>query len=689
MSNYPAAIDDASTLYNPADAFSNRPLASTLAASCQANDVTLQLTTPAELAGGPSTYGIIRLDDEQVLYTASSGGNLTGCTRGFNGTTRIGHPAGTPVYWRYVAAFDQAMQSAIIALQTALGVTGAFNFLLAAGLVTSVGSPGSDSNIPSEKAVRTAINPGVNAQTGTTYTFADGDRGKLVTGSNASSQAYTLPDPGASFISGWCVLVQNRGAGTLTITRGTSCTIDGATSIALSTNQGCLLFSDGTNYFTMRGVGSGGAGTPSGSTGDVQFNTGGAFDSDTGQLFWDKANNRLGIGTGSPSERLHIEDTLNGILRLKIRNLSNGASAFTVLGLYDDAGNTAGFFMCGSGNSGYGGASSINLIHGMAKPLALGTNDTVRILITSAGIVQILVSLQLPTGPVVTGITTSIGSPGSDAILPTEKSVKTLADTKPTGTLVTSVGSPGVDTNIPTEKAVRDAITASPSGDVTGPASSTADHIPQFNGTTGKIIKDGLALVTTVGSPGSNSSVPSEAAVRTAVNAVPVGDVVGPASATADHIPQFNGTTGKLIKDGLPLVTSIGTPGVNTNVPTEKAVRDALATLPDLVSGPVSSTDSHIPQFNGTSGKTLKDGLGLVTTLGSPGSNSNVVSEARIRSEVSSLQGQIDTLNTTVSSLQSQITALDARLDAPHSHGSGTYEVGVNPVTGSSGTTSL
>lgn len=62
-------------------------------------------------------------------------------------------------------------------------------------------------------------------------------------------------------------------------------------------------------YFSgmqLDGSGGGGGGTPAGSTGDIQFNTSGAFDADTGQLFWDAANNRLGVGTSSPDSTLHI-----------------------------------------------------------------------------------------------------------------------------------------------------------------------------------------------------------------------------------------------------------------------------------------------------------------------------------------------------------------------------------------------
>jgi hypothetical protein len=98
----------------------------------------------------------------------------------------------------------------------------------------------------------------VNAQVGTTYTYLDSDGGKLVTHSNAAAIAGTLPQAGGggNFLSGWFADIENRGAGTLTITPTTS-TIDGAANLSLVANQGCRLFSDGTNYFTQRGVGGG------------------------------------------------------------------------------------------------------------------------------------------------------------------------------------------------------------------------------------------------------------------------------------------------------------------------------------------------------------------------------------------------------------------------------------------------
>lgn len=91
----------------------------------------------------------------------------------------------------------------------------------------------------------------VNSQTGTSYTVAASDIGKLVSHSNASSVAVNLPQATGLFGSGWYIYYQNTGAGTVTITPTTS-TIGGAATLVLTTGQGVAIFSDGINYFAMR-----------------------------------------------------------------------------------------------------------------------------------------------------------------------------------------------------------------------------------------------------------------------------------------------------------------------------------------------------------------------------------------------------------------------------------------------------
>lgn len=124
----------------------------------------------------------------------------------------------------------------------------------------------------------------VNAQTGTSYTYLTGDYGKLVTHTNGSAIAGTLPQAGASFPANWFMFVQNRGAGALTITPTTS-TIDGAATLVLNQNEGAVIVSDGTNYFTARGkaTGAGGVGDVTG-PGSSTDNALVRFDSTTGKL---------------------------------------------------------------------------------------------------------------------------------------------------------------------------------------------------------------------------------------------------------------------------------------------------------------------------------------------------------------------------------------------------------------------
>jgi hypothetical protein len=87
----------------------------------------------------------------------------------------------------------------------------------------------------------------VNAQTGTTYTVVAGDNSKLITFSNGSAVAVTLPQATGSFAAGWYTDVRNLGAGTVTITPTTS-TINGTSTLVLTTSQSARIVSDGTNY---------------------------------------------------------------------------------------------------------------------------------------------------------------------------------------------------------------------------------------------------------------------------------------------------------------------------------------------------------------------------------------------------------------------------------------------------------
>ena len=116
------------------------------------------------------------------------------------------------------------------------------------------------------------------------------------------------------------------------------------------------------------------------------------------------------------------------------------------------------------------------------------------------------------------------------------------------------------------------------SGDFTGPASSVADNVVTFNGTTGKSGKD---------------------------SGVKASDLIaGPASATADNIATFNGTTGKLAKDSGVAVSSLapkasptftGTPAAPTQAPGDNSTKLATTAYVDTTFAPKASPTITTP----------------------------------------------------------------------------------------------
>jgi hypothetical protein len=67
---------------------------------------------------------------------------------------------------------------------------------------------------------------------------------------------------------------------------------------------------------------------PSGVSGAIQFSNGSAFASDATNLFWDDTNNRLGVGTNTPTSRLQVKgDGTNPVARFEN---SAGTQGFVV-----------------------------------------------------------------------------------------------------------------------------------------------------------------------------------------------------------------------------------------------------------------------------------------------------------------------------------------------------------------------
>ncbi|MCB9197950.1 MAG: hypothetical protein H6600_05775 [Flavobacteriales bacterium] len=105
----------------------------------------------------------------------------------------------------------------------------------------------------------------------------------------------------------------NTGASSLSVNGLPSVTIYKAVSTDLDAgdiqmDQIVTVVYDGVNFQMTSALGntSGGGMTAAGSDGDVQFNSGGVLNG-SAALRWDNTNQRLGIGTNAPQERLEVE----------------------------------------------------------------------------------------------------------------------------------------------------------------------------------------------------------------------------------------------------------------------------------------------------------------------------------------------------------------------------------------------
>lgn len=191
--------------------------------------------------------------------------------------------------------------------------------------------------------------------------------------------------------------------------------------------------------------------------------------------------------------------------------------------------------------------------------------------------------------------------------------------------VVTSISQTPQGTKIPTEGAVRTAIEAA--GDVKGPASTTTENkIPQWDNVAKKL-KDGKTVQTTVrdSTNASDDAIPTEKAVRAAINES--GGTASPAITTPNYVPQWDSTS-KTLKNGLAVQESVrnAANASHSAIPTEKAVRTA---IDGLITAPVSHTEDALPTWG--AGNELKAGKSIVNVLGSTGSNDNVPTEKAVR----------------------------------------------------------
>jgi hypothetical protein len=110
-------------------------------------------------------------------------------------------------------------------------------------------------------------------------------------------------------------------------------------------NNGKYLTTDGSalSWGTISGMSIGGSIT-SATAGSVLFaGTSGVLAQDNANFFWDDTNNRLGIGTNTPSADGDITKSVNGAVSFQMKNNTTGTSAQSVMNFIADSNKTAQF----------------------------------------------------------------------------------------------------------------------------------------------------------------------------------------------------------------------------------------------------------------------------------------------------------------------------------------------------------
>ena len=164
-----------------------------------------------------------------------------------------------------------------------------------------------------------------------------GTNGQVLT-SNGTTLSWQTPSAGTSFSAGTTGFTPNTATtGTVTLA-GTLGTANGGTNLTSFTSGGAL-YATSTSALTTGTlpIASGGTGLTSFTTGQILF---GSF-SQSANLFWDSANNRLGIGTNNPTYTLQVAG--NAYTNQTVISGNNVIITSTNLNSLKTAGNYIGY----------------------------------------------------------------------------------------------------------------------------------------------------------------------------------------------------------------------------------------------------------------------------------------------------------------------------------------------------------
>jgi len=92
------------------------------------------------------------------------------------------------------------------------------------------------------------------------------------------------------------------------------------------------------------------------------------------------------------------------------------------------------------------------------------------------------------------------------------------------------------------------------------------------------------------------------------------GGMSGPGVTVIGNVPQWSNTGGTTVSNGLGVVTAVGSPGLDINIATEKAIRTAITAATSGVTGPGTTTIGFLPTWGNALGTSLATGLAVSAT---------------------------------------------------------------------------
>ena len=126
---------------------------------------------------------------------------------------------------------------------------------------------------------------------------------------DATSGTFTVTLPTSVGITNKLYIIKNSGAGVVSVATTSSQTIDGSATPRNLPQYGSLsIQSDGSNWIITAGSALGGSGSASGSSTQIQYNTGGSFDASSNFTFDDSTNTFTISGTSNQLGGVNIDN---------------------------------------------------------------------------------------------------------------------------------------------------------------------------------------------------------------------------------------------------------------------------------------------------------------------------------------------------------------------------------------------